>query len=240
MGRELLAQEPVLSTSCRRGERSVWPARRLVVAGRAHSRRASFTDPGDPFRATGDLRVAGRLAALWRSWGVEPAAVLGHSAGEMAATLHCRRSFARGCGVRDLPPQPSATPNGRARRDVGGGDSRSDEAMQLVERHPRAISIAAINGANSITLSGDAAVLAEIDKTLNEADVFSRPLRSTCLITAPKMEQLQAELMECLRRYSSSAASIPFLLHRDRHRSSGTRNRRTLLVPEYPATGALP
>ena len=85
-----------------------------------------------------------------------------------------------------------------------------DEAMKWVARHPRAISIAAINGANSVTLSGDQAVLAEIDKTLDEADVFSRPLRVDVPYHSPKMEPLEADLLEGLRNIRPQVASIPF------------------------------
>ena len=85
-----------------------------------------------------------------------------------------------------------------------------EEAAKLVARHPRAISIAAINGPSSITLSGDAAVLADIDKTLDAADVFSRPLRVDVPYHSPKMEQLEAELLDCLRDIRPRPASTPF------------------------------
>ena len=85
-----------------------------------------------------------------------------------------------------------------------------EEATKWVARYPRAISIAAVNGPNSITLSGDAAVLAEIDKALNAADVFSRALRVDVPYHSPKMEQLEAELLECLRDIRPRPASTPF------------------------------
>ena len=65
---------------------------------------------------------------------------------------------------------------------------------------------------NSITLSGDAAVLAEIDKALNEAGLFSRPLQVEVPFHSPKMEQLEdgADWIACAisgrgrhRRHSS-------------------------------------
>ena len=85
-----------------------------------------------------------------------------------------------------------------------------EEATKWVARYPRAISIAAVNGPNSITLSGDAAVLAEIDKALNAADVFSRALRVDVPYHSPKMEQLEAELLDCLRDIRPRPASTPF------------------------------
>ena len=86
------------------------------------------------------LQVA--LAALWRSWGVEPAAVLGHSAGEMAASYIA--------GALSLEDAVRVTfHRSRLQNRTSGqgamlavGISRQ-EATQLVERHPGAISIAA-------------------------------------------------------------------------------------------------
>ena len=92
---------------------------------------------------------------------------------------------------------------------LAAGISR-EQAAKWVARHPHAISIAAINGANSVTLSGDAAVLAEIDKALIEADAFSRIMRVEVPYHSPKMEQLEQELLECLRDLQPRPASTPF------------------------------
>ena len=85
-----------------------------------------------------------------------------------------------------------------------------EEAAEWVARYPRAISIAAINGQNSITLSGDTEVLGEIDKVLNEAGLLSRPLRVDVPYHSPKMDQIEKELLESLRGIRPRPASIPF------------------------------
>lgn len=209
MGRELLAEEPVY----RRAVQEVsdlfaplagWSLLEKLTADE-HSSQLGETRFGQP--AIFALQVA--LAALWRSWGVEPAAVLGHSAGEMAAayiagalslqdavlvTFHRSRLQQRASGQGGM---------------LAAGISR-EEATRLVEQHPRAISIAAINGARSVTLSGDAAILAEIDKTLNAADVFSRALQVDVPYHSPQMELLERELLESLRDIRPRPASTPF------------------------------
>ena len=209
MGRQLLAQEPVFRRAVDEvselfGKFAGWSLLDELKADERAS-RVQETRVGQP--AIFALQVG--LAALWRSWGVEPAAVLGHSAGEMAATYIA--------GVLSLEDAVTVTFH-RSRlqhRTAGQGTMLAvgisrDEAMKWVARHPRAISIAAINGANSVTLSGDQAVLAEIDKTLGEADVFSRPLRVDVPYHSPKMEPLEADLLEGLRNIRPQVASIPF------------------------------
>ncbi len=149
------------------------------------------------------------LAALWRSWGVEPAAVFGHSAGELAAS-HISGALSLDDAVL------IAYHRSRLQRRLAGqgamlaaGISRA-EAAALVDRHPRHISIAAINGPSSVTLSGDAAVLSEIEKTLNDAGLFSRALQVEVPFHSPKIEELRTDILECLSGIRPRAASTPF------------------------------
>ena len=209
MGRELLAQEPVFRRAVEEvselfGHLAGWSLLDELMAEQRAS-RVQETQIGQP--AIFALQVG--LAALWRSWSIEPAAVLGHSAGEMAATYIA--------GAISLEDAVTVTFH-RSRlqhRTTGQGEMLAagisrEEAMTWIARYPRAISIAAINGANSVTLSGDQAVLAEIDKALSHADVFSRPLRVDVPYHSHKMESLEAELLECLREIRPRSTSVPF------------------------------
>ena len=209
MGRELLSEEPVFGQAIEEvSELFValggWSLLEKLTADEQSS-ELQGTRFGQP--AIFALQVG--LAALWRSWGVKPAAVLGHSAGEMAAAY-----IAGALSLQDAVRV--AFHRSRLQHRLAGQGSMlaigmsSEEAARLVERHPRAISIAAINGARSVTLSGDAAVLAEIDKALNAADVFSRVLQVDVPYHSPKMEQLEKELLECLHDIRPQLASTPF------------------------------
>jgi acyl transferase domain-containing protein/NADPH:quinone reductase-like Zn-dependent oxidoreductase/short-subunit dehydrogenase/acyl carrier protein len=209
MGRELLAQEPVYRQAveqvCDRfADLCGFSLLNEIMADEMAS-HIQETHIGQP--AIFALQVG--LAALWRSWGIEPAAVFGHSAGELAAS-HISGALSLEDAVL------AAYHRSRLQRRLAGqgamlaaGISRA-EASRLVERHPRAISIAAINGPGSVTLSGDARVLAEIDKTLNEAGLFSRALQVEVPFHSPKMEQLRADILEVLHHIRPRPASTPF------------------------------
>jgi amino acid adenylation domain-containing protein len=209
MGRELLTQEPVYRHAIEEvgdlfGPLAGWSLLDKLTANE-NSSQIHETDVGQP--AIFALQVA--LAALWRSWAIEPAAVVGHSAGEMAA--------AHIAGALSLGDAALVTfHRSRLQRRTAGqgamlaaGISR-EEAARLVERHPRDISIAAVNGPSSVTLSGDTQILAQIDKALNDAGLFSRALQVEVPFHSPKMEQLETELVECLRDIKPRAASTPF------------------------------
>ena len=186
MGRELLDQRPGLSPRRRGGERSLCPARRLVVDRQADRRREQLGDPANPYRAARDLRA--RRSGWTRCGGPGESNRRRCSATAPAKWSH--PTSRAHCRCR-TPSGSSSTAARLLRRTVGQGSmlaagiSRA-EAERLVARHPHDISIAAVNAPRSVTLSGNAAILAEIDKTLNDAGVFSRALQVEAPFHSPE------------------------------------------------------
>src|SRR3546814_8004741 len=87
MGRGLYATEPVFRAVLDRCEAVAAP-----LLGRSLLDAMFSTDPQASIDATALAQpalfaVGCGLAALWRSWGVEPAVLLGHSVGELAAAV---------------------------------------------------------------------------------------------------------------------------------------------------------
>ena len=82
MGRRLQAEEPVFRDALAACDRALEPYLGSSVL-EALAKDEELTDIGLIQPAIFAIQVA--LAALWRSWGVEPTAVVGHSMGEVAA-----------------------------------------------------------------------------------------------------------------------------------------------------------
>lgn len=135
------------------------------------------------------------LAHLWRSWGLEPTAVLGHSVGEYAAAC-IAGVFSLEDGLRLIAARGrlmSALP-----RDGAMAAVFADEAtvVAAIAGQTGRLSIAAINGPQNIVISGDVrtvdAVLEQLlvrgieGQRLNVSHAFHSPLM------APMLDEFEA------------------------------------------------
>ncbi|MCI0557157.1 MAG: polyketide synthase dehydratase domain-containing protein, partial [Nitrososphaera sp.] len=148
------------------------------------------------------------LAALWRSWGIEPDVVLGHSVGEVAAAYVS--------GALNLEDAVRVIFN-RSRlqqRTAGQGAMLAvgltfEEAENLIKGYEEQVSLGAVNSPSDVTLSGDADTLKEISESLEKKEIFSRFLQVEVPYHSPKMESLKAELLESLKGIRPQLTAIP-------------------------------
>ncbi|KAM3517070.1 hypothetical protein NHJ13051_009322 [Beauveria bassiana] len=124
------------------------------------------------------LQIA--LVDLLESWNVLPAAVCGHSSGEIAAAYAARAVVARDA-------IKIAYFRGQAVRHLGGlgcrdgamlavGLSETDVARYLTSGYEKRVSVACINSPSTVTLSGDADAVGEVANSLKLDNVFCREL----------------------------------------------------------------
>ncbi|HTU20951.1 MAG TPA: type I polyketide synthase [Gemmataceae bacterium] len=222
MGRQLLEQEPVFRTMIERCDEIMrglgsWSLVEELTADEEHSRMA-VTAVSQP--AIFALQAA--LAALWRSWGVQPEAVIGHSVGEVAAA-HLAGVFSLEDAVRVIYQR------GRCMELVGGtgvspvGDRRlagptgrmiaasitPEEATRLIAPYGERVSLAAVNSPASVTLSGDAAPLEEIARALEQRQVFCRFLQVQYAFHSAQMDPVRDELLASLHGIQPRTATLP-------------------------------
>lgn len=149
------------------------------------------------------------LAALWRSWGVQPAAVVGHSLGEVAA------AHVAGALSLDDAARVIATRAGLLRRVRGHGtmlltELTETEAAELIAGRESQVSIAALNGRRSTVLSGDQAVLTDIVGVLEQRDRFCRFIDVDVASHSPQMDVLAADLRAALTGLTPNTPAVPF------------------------------
>ncbi|HEX8132453.1 MAG TPA: beta-ketoacyl synthase N-terminal-like domain-containing protein, partial [Actinomycetes bacterium] len=210
MGRELLATEPVFRAAVEEvGEalsRSVdWSLLAELTADEERSRLAE-TEIAQP--ALFALQVA--LTVLWRHWGVEPAGVMGHSSGEVAA--------AWAAGVLTLEEAASWIAERGRRLQGATGRGRmamvglpAEEARQALAGYEDRLAVAAVNSPASTVLAGEAAALDEVLAALQARGVFCRPLRVDYAFHSPQVEPFLGGIAESLAGIAPKAAAIPLV-----------------------------
>ncbi|KJS58281.1 type I polyketide synthase [Streptomyces rubellomurinus] len=145
------------------------------------------------------------LAGLWQSAGVEPAAVVGHSQGEIAAACVAGAlSLEDGARVVALRSRALLALSGK-----GGMVSLplpADDAATLLEPYGGRISIAALNGPSSTVVSGDADALEHLLAEHERARRIDVDYASHCA----HVEAIRDELLTALAGITPRAADIPF------------------------------
>jgi acyl transferase domain-containing protein len=170
MGRELMEHESVFREMMERCDAALRPWTRFALleelSRTEEDTQMHRTEIGQP--AIFAMQMA--LAALWKSWGVEPAAIVGHSVGEIAAAcvagIFSLEEAARIIALRARLMETC----GRGEGTMLAVGVPEDEAIALIARHDRSVTISALNGPRSITLSGPRVSLAQSRRSLKHRD----------------------------------------------------------------------
>jgi myxalamid-type polyketide synthase MxaE and MxaD len=161
------------------------------------------------------------LAALWRSWGLEPEAVVGHSLGEVAAAC-VAGALTLEDGARVIHHRSrllqEITGQGRMAA-VGLSAEAAQEALQGYEGR---LAVAAVNGPSSAVLSGEPEALDEVLAKLKKKKVFCRPLEVDYAFHSPQTEAMGPQLAEALDELTPKVAAIPFASAVDGEIGDGT------------------
>ncbi|HZB47928.1 MAG TPA: type I polyketide synthase, partial [Mycobacteriales bacterium] len=150
------------------------------------------------------------LAALWRSYGVQPAAVVGHSQGEIAAACVAGAlSLEDGARVVAL--------RSRLVRDrlAGRGGMMSvalpvERVEQLLAAYEGRVSVAAVNGPAAVVVAGEPAALDELLAVCERDGVRARRVAVDYASHTAHVEAIQTELAEVLAPTAPRSGQVPF------------------------------
>ncbi|GAA0223767.1 type I polyketide synthase [Cryptosporangium japonicum] len=147
------------------------------------------------------------LAETWRAAGVEPAAVIGHSQGEIAAARVAGALSAEdGARLVALRSRVLRRLSGR-----GGMVSVATSEATVRATLPAELSIAAVNGPRSVVVAGDATVLdAWLTRSVAEG-VRARRVPVDYASHTAQMDELHAELTTVLAGVNPVRSAVPFL-----------------------------
>jgi acyl transferase domain-containing protein/NADPH:quinone reductase-like Zn-dependent oxidoreductase/short-subunit dehydrogenase involved in D-alanine esterification of teichoic acids/acyl carrier protein len=149
------------------------------------------------------------LAALWRACGVRPAAVVGHSQGEIAAAY-----VAGGLLLEDAARLVALRSRALASLAGQGGmlsiALSAEELYPLLESRNGQISLAAVNGQSSVVISGERGALDALCETLESRGVRARMIPVDYAAHSAQVEAIRNELLDGCVGIAPRSGEVPF------------------------------
>ncbi|MEU1758692.1 SDR family NAD(P)-dependent oxidoreductase [Micromonospora sp. NPDC005652] len=149
------------------------------------------------------------LAALWQHVGIVPAAVVGHSQGEIAAAC-----VSGGLSLRDAARVVAL--RSRALGALSGRGAMAslalgpEEAEARLRRWEGRLAVAVVNGPGSVVVSGDTDAVAELVAEHENSEVRARRLPVDYASHSPHVERIRDDLLAQLKDVTAGPSRIPF------------------------------
>ncbi|WP_031080605.1 alpha/beta fold hydrolase, partial [Streptomyces sp. NRRL S-118] len=149
------------------------------------------------------------LAALWRSHGVEPSAVVGHSQGEVAAAY-----VAGGLSLRDAA-RVIAVRSRIARDRLMGASCLASLALpveqveELIAPYGDCVSVAAVNGPTAVIVAGDLDAVDALVEHCEREEIRAKRIPATFASHSPHVEVARTEMLEAFAPVEPRSGSVP-------------------------------
>ncbi|WP_326740904.1 type I polyketide synthase [Streptomyces sp. NBC_01022] len=148
-------------------------------------------------------------AALWRSWGVEPAAVVGHSQGEIAAAHVCGA-----LSLRDAAKIVALRSKALVDLIGHGGMASVAESADFVAEHlapwQGQVSIAVVNGPGSVVVSGEPDALDEFVEKMKADGVQAKRIAVDYASHSHHVTRVRDQVIAPLTDIGPTTSPLPF------------------------------
>ncbi|MGG7568752.1 beta-ketoacyl synthase N-terminal-like domain-containing protein [Streptomyces sirii] len=208
MGADLLTNDPVFhaavaSVDAELAPRLGWSVAEEMARPR-EDRRPAATEVAQPLLFAVQLGVV----AVLRSQGVQPAMVLGHSVGEVAAAHTAGAlTLAQAAEVLAVRSRAQAATAGSGRMAaVGLG---AEQAAEALKPYAGRLEIAGINSGKDVTVAGTAEAVAELCDDLATREVFCRDLGLDHAFHSRAMDSRRALITDALTALEPGLAAVP-------------------------------
>lgn len=208
MGRELLAGEPVFREIVAQIDSAlrVWSGWSLIDELEVPEERSRLQETEVAQPAIFAIQVG--LSALWKSWGVAPDAVTGHSIGEIAA-LHVAGVLSLEDAVRVVWHRAKAMQAATGLGVMASVALSEQQAAQEIKPYGADLSVAAVNAPRSVVLSGRKGALDVVLARLAARNVTCRPLHVNYAFHSAQMIPFAEQLSSALAGITLNAPRIP-------------------------------
>ncbi|MFK4070371.1 type I polyketide synthase [Streptomyces sp. NPDC029674] len=206
MGAQLLDESPVFSERIAECERALsayvdWSLTEVLRGGGSELSRVEVVQP-----VLWAVMVS--LAAVWADYGITPAAVVGHSQGEMAAAC-VAGALSLEDAARIVAVRSDALRQLQGHGDMASLGTGAEQAAELIGDRP-GVCVAAVNGPSSRVISGPPEHVAAV-----VADAEARGLRARVIDVGyashgPQIDQLHDLLTDRLAGIRPVATDVAF------------------------------
>ncbi|MFJ3224236.1 type I polyketide synthase [Streptomyces sp. NPDC086783] len=149
------------------------------------------------------------MAALWRSWGVKPDAVVGHSQGEIAAAYVCGALTLRDA-TRVVALRSKALVGLIGHGAMASVAQSAQEVQERLAPWEGRVSVAVVNGPRSVVVSGEPDALDEfVDKTKADG-AQARRISVDYASHSHHVTRVRDEVLACLTDVRPASAELPF------------------------------
>jgi acyl transferase domain-containing protein/acyl-CoA synthetase (AMP-forming)/AMP-acid ligase II/pimeloyl-ACP methyl ester carboxylesterase len=150
------------------------------------------------------------LSRLWKSWGIQPDAVLGHSLGEyvaacVAGLLSLESALV---WVVERARLMRAVSERGAMLSVGAS---ADQVGKWLNEASDAVVIAAVNGPRSTVVSGEAGAVASVAAGLRDAGIVCQPLSVSTAYHSPLMDPILDAFEAVTKRINWTTPQVEFI-----------------------------
>ncbi|GAA0401711.1 type I polyketide synthase [Streptomyces luteireticuli] len=149
------------------------------------------------------------LAEVWRSYGVRPSAVVGHSQGEIAAAV-VSGALSLEDGARVVALRSRAIEALAGRGGMVSVPLPVDGVRELIARWDGRVSVAAVNGPTSVVVSGEVAALDELMAHCEAEDIRARRIPVDYASHSAVVEEIRERILEVLAPVVPLKPEVPF------------------------------
>jgi phthiocerol/phenolphthiocerol synthesis type-I polyketide synthase A len=206
MGRQLLVDEPAFAAA----------VEELEPLFLEHMRFSLHQVLTEGQRVAGDARVQPvlmglqlALTALWRSYGVEPDAVIGHSMGEVTAAV-VSGALTPDQGLRVIGTRSRLMARLAGQGAVGLLEMDAEAAEKLLADYPQ-VSLAGFLSPRQTVIAGPVAQVDAAIVAVSEQERFARRVNMEVASHTALMDPILPELRSALADLTPKAPTIPFI-----------------------------
>ncbi|BAZ20872.1 beta-ketoacyl synthase [Kalymmatonema gypsitolerans NIES-4073] len=150
------------------------------------------------------------LVQLWKSWGVEPTAVIGHSFGEYVAAC-IAGVFTLEEGLKLVAERSRLMQGIKSMGAMAAVFGNEAQVQAAIESYSQEVTISAINAPDNITISGTIAGVEAVIAKLEAQGIETRRLKVSHAFHSPLMDEMLDAFEQTTSRVQFQAPRIPLI-----------------------------